>query len=237
MLKNKIHIASFSWTKFVLIVIIIVLAVISLKQYSTNKDFNKKLKLNNEARKDTIEHFQNNEGLWVAEKKAFQTTIKEMNILIDDILHENEQLSTQIKSFKKPTSASSNTTKVSIEKVDVKFTNPVDFKFDREFQKITTHYNLYGKVNQFGIYDFRFLATNNQTLVTGIKKTGLFSTDFTSELINSNPIFLTSDMTNIDFTENQKRFSIAVFSGYVIPPNLKPTFAVGVGVSYHLIQF
>lgn len=237
MLKNKIVIPSFSWTKFVQIVIIIVLVVISLKQYSTNKDFEEKLKLNNEARKDTIEYYTNKLGQIVAEKKAFQTTIKEMDILIDDILHENEQLSNQIKDFKKPTSASSNTTKVSVENVDVKFANPIPYSFDREFQKTTDNYNLYGKVNQFGIYDFRFLATNNQTLVTGIKKTGLFSTDFTSELINSNPIFLTSDMTNIDFTENQNRFSIAVFGGYVLPPNLKPTFAVGIGVSYHLIQF
>lgn len=237
MLKNKIHIPSFSWTKFIQIVIIIVLAVTSLKQCSANKDFKKKLKLNNEARKDTIEFYTNKLGQIVAEKKAFQTTIKEMDLLIDDILHDNEQLKQQIKTFKKPTSAHSNTTKVSIKNVDVKFANPIDFNFDREFEKITDNYNLYGRVNQYGIYDFRFLATNNQTLVTGIKKTGLFSTDFTSELINSNPIFFTDDMKNIDFTESKKRFGISVFGGYVIPPNLKPTFAVGVGVSYDLFRF
>lgn len=222
---------------FTYISIILILLVISLKQCNTNKDFKQKLYLNNEARLDTIEYYTNKLGLEVAEKKAFQTTLKERELLISDVLNENEQLKQQIKEFKKPTSASSNTTTIEVKNIDIKFANAIPYSFEREFKKLTNNYSLYGKVNQFGIYDFRFLATNKQTLVTGIKKTGLFSSDFTSELINSNPIFRTTDMTNIDFTNSKKRFGISLFGGYVLTSNLQLTPAIGVGVSYDFFRF
>lgn len=232
MLKNKIHIPSFSWTKFVQMVVIVVLSVLLFNQCNITAQKEKTYQQNLEAKNDSIEFYQNKQGLWVAEKKAFQGRIKEILPFIE----ENKQLKETIKSFKKPKSAHSSDIKVEVKDVDVKFANSIPYSFEREFKKLTNNYAISGSVNQYGL-KLNFIATTQLTLATGIKKTGLFTSDFTSEVTLSNSNFSVSNMDNIDFTEKQSKFSIAVFGGYVIPANLKPTFAVGIGVSYRLFSF
>lgn len=236
MLKNKIHIASFSWTNFVQIVFIVILSVLLLNQCNVTAQKEKAYQQNLEAKNDSIEFYQNKQGLWVAEKKAFQTTVKEMDRLIDDYLFDNSQLKETIKSFKTPKSAHSSDIKVEVKDVDVKFANPIPFSFEREFKKATNNYGISGLVNQYGL-KLNFIATTQLTLATGIKKTGLFTSDFTSEATLSNSNFSISNMDNIDFTEKQSRFALSLFGGYVIPANLNPTFAVGIGISYDVVRF
>lgn len=221
---------------FTYIAIIIALTIFSFHQCNKNNNFQQKIEINNQARNDTIEFYENEKKQLVAEKKAFQTTIKEMDLLIDDILNDNEQLKNTIASFKKPKSASSTDIKVQVKDVDVKFAKPIPFNFEREFEKITNQYAISGIVNQSG-FTFNFLATNRQTLATGLKKKGLFSSDFTSELTNSNNIFTVTDMTNIDFTERKKRFGISVFGGYGFTSNFQFQPVIGIGVSYDIFRF
>lgn len=186
---------------------------------------------NNEARNDTIDYFKNEVGQVVAEKKSFQTTIKEMDIYIDDILHENTQLEKTIKTFKKPTSASSVDIKVAVNDVDIKFENPVNHVFSRNFALNNPDYTFNGTVNQYGL-KINFLASTRQTRATGDVSTGLFSKDFATHLVNSNPIFTPTDMTNIDFTEKKSRFRFSVFLGPVITPKFQLTIGAGAGLTY-----
>lgn len=156
-----------------------------------------------------------------------------MDLLLDDVLFDNEQLQQTIASFKKPKSASSAEIKVEVKDVDVLFAAPIPFTFSTEFKKITKNYAFSGVANEYGL-TFNFFATTKQTLATGLKKTGVFKTDFTSELTNSNKIFTVTDMTNIDFTERKKRFGIGISFGIGVYSN---GFFVGPSINYNLIEF
>lgn len=234
--KSDIISNSFKMKNFIYIVIIVILSIICIQQCRNKVTFKNQLKQNQEARKDTIEYYKNELGQTVAEKKAFQTSLADKEILIADVLQENQQLKNQIASFKKPTSASSTDIKVEVKDVQYHFKNPVNYDFSRKFTITDKNYSFYGEVNQFGI-NLNFLATNRQTLATGLKKRGWFSSYFTSEATNSNDIFTITDMTNINFQEKPKRFGLSVFTGYGVMTNFQTGPVIGVGISYDLFRF
>ena len=218
---------------FTQIALILILAIISLNQCVTNKEFKQKLNQNNLALIDSIKYYKNSLGLEVAEKQTFQGTSKQLAIYLDVEKLKNKQLQETISDFKKLENASSVNQTIKIDSVDIPFDKKVSVDFVRKFLKQTEYYTFSGEVNQIGI-NINFLSNNLQTQATGIKSTGWLSSEYRTEITNSNPFISTADFSNFNFTERKKRFGIGVSFGFGF---YQKGFFIGPSVNYNLINF
>ena len=221
---------------FINTAIIVVLTLLLLNQCRITAHQKKTNKVNQLALLDTVSYYKNAQGIWVAEKQTFQGTEKELKSILESKLAENSQLRETIKKFKKLQNASSVNQLIKIDSVDIPFDKKVSVNFVRKFFKKTDYYTFSGEVNQIGI-NINFLSTNLQTQATGVKRLGWLSSEYRTEISNSNPFITTTNFDNFNFVKKKKRFALSIFGGYALTSNFQFTPVVGFGVSYDLFQF
>ena len=182
---------------------------------------------------DSVTHYRNKQGLWVAEKKLFLGTEKDLKHIIKS---KDKAFQKIIKSFKKPVAATIIKTEVHIDTVFIPYENPSKFKmpvFELDFSSETKHYTIHGTSTEKGVNILDITIPNTQSIVIGKKKIGFFKYEHRIEVINSNPLIKTEDVDGFSFRPKPKRFGLGVFVGYSTDLEV----VIGVGVTYNPISF
>jgi hypothetical protein len=218
------------------ITIIILLSILLVNQCRKTTSIKKTNAHNQIALLDSISFYKNKLGIEVAEKLAFKGTANELKIIVETKKAENQQLKTALESFKKVDNANSVNQSIKIDSVDIPFDKKLSVNFVRKFLKQTDFYTFSGEVNQLGI-NINFLSNNLQTSVTGVKSIGWLSSEYRTEISNSNPYISTNNFDSFSFQPKKKRFGLGVFSGYAITSEFKPTLAIGLGFTYNFLSF
>ena len=214
-------------------IIIAALTVFCFYLLRTNKE-NKNTATNNiETLTDSISYYQNKQGLWVAEKKLFQGTEKDLRQIINS---KDKAFQKLIKSFKKPVAAAVVKTVTHVDTVFVPYENPSKFKlpvFELDFNSETKHYTIHGTSTEKGINILDISIPNTQSIVIGKKKIGWFKYEHRMEVVNSNPLIKTEDVDGFSFRPKPKRFGLGLFVGYTTDLEV----VIGAGVTYDLVSF
>ena len=180
---------------------------------------------------DSIGHYKNKEGVWVAEKKLFQGTEKELRHIIKS---KDKAFQKLLKTFKKPIAAATVKTITKIDTVFIPYETKIDLPvFKLPFSKISKHYSISGISTNEGIGISDISIPNTQSVVIGKKKTGWFKSEYRIDVENSNPHIKTTDLDGFSFRPKPKRFGLGVFVGYSTDLEV----VIGVGVSYNILSF
>ncbi|QQV90656.1 hypothetical protein Danklef5_24 [Polaribacter phage Danklef_5] len=233
MLKNRIVIKSFSMKNFLQIAAIVVLLIICINQCVSKNELKKTIELNELAEKDTIEYYTNQLGLEVAEKLSFKGTAKELEGYLQSARDSSKQFAEASKNWEEIASALQIELEFKVDSVDIPFDQPINFEFTRNFYKKTSSYTFSGEVNQFGL-NINAFAKATITPITGMKATGLFSSDFSTEITSSNNLIRVTDFNSFNFVDRKKRFGIGFSLGFGL---YQKGFFVGPSINYNLIQF
>lgn len=236
MVKQIINFNLFAMRNFIQIALIVGLSVLLLNQCRQTAQLKKSNKHNQLTLLDSVKYYQNKLGLEVAEKLAFKGTSKELQTILDTKKEENQQLKVALEKFKKVDNATSVNQTIKIDAVDIPFDKKVSVNFVRKFLNQTDFYTFSGEVNQLGI-NINFLSNNLQTSITGVKSVGWLSSEYRTEISNSNPFISTNNFDSFTFQKKQKRFGVSFFGGYAFTSNFQFQPVVGVGVSYDLFRF
>lgn len=186
---------------------------------------------NIEALTDSLGHYKNKEGVWVAEKKLFQGTEKDLRQVIKSKDIAFQKL---LKTFKKPVAAATVETITKIDTVFIPYENKIDLPvFELPFSKISKHYSLSAISTNEGVGISEVSIPNTQNVVIGKKKTGWFKSEYRIDVENSNPLIKTTDLDGFSFRPKPKRFGLGVFVGYSTDLEV----VIGVGVNYNILSF
>lgn len=161
--------------------IIIILLAINLFTWSKYKDSENQSEQNAKALNDTIKYHKNKYGQEVASKLAIQTSF-------DNLKYENDTLKEAIKKFKKPITIIQTEQVVKIDTFYVSFKDSIKCVFSQDIIKANTYYSFSANVSNKGFKLNNLEVFNDQTIVTGFKKQGLFKKPLlVTEITNSNP--------------------------------------------------
>ena len=186
---------------------------------------------NIESLTDSISHYKNKEGVWVAEKKLFQGTEKDLRQVIKS---KDKSFQKLLKSFKKPVAAATIKTITKIDTVFIPYERKIDLPiFELPFNKVTKHYSISGISTNKGVGVLDIIIPNTQNIVIGKKKIGWFKNEYRIEIENSNPLIKTTDLDGFSFRPKPKRFGLGVFVGYSSDLEV----VIGVGVNYNILSF
>ncbi|MDO6813833.1 hypothetical protein [Tenacibaculum soleae] len=221
-MKNTIEIA-----------LIIILSVLLFNQCEETAQFKTTLKNNELAKADTIEYYINAIGLEVAEKLTYKGTAEQLEVYLSEKSKESNQFKEAAKGWRKKYNALHIKLEFVLDSVDVLFNKPVPYNFERTFEKLTKDYALKGIANQNGLnIDFRAKATI--TPFTGVKPTGLFTSEHRTEITSSNDNIQITDFENFNFVEKPKRWGVGLSFGFGFYCN---GFFIGPSVNYNAISF
>lgn len=157
--------------------IIIVLVILLIHQFEDNKILSDNLKASNSK----VKYHKNKYGQIVASKLSLQYELK-------DLKHENDTLRESVRKFKKPLTIIQTKQVVKIDTLYIPFEKPINCDFTRLLEKETSYYMFKGKVDSLGFKIDNLTLFNNQTIVTGFKRQGLFKKPLlTTEITNTNP--------------------------------------------------
>ena len=180
---------------------------------------------------DSLGHYQTKEGVWVAEKKLFQGTEKDLKQIIKS---KDKAFQKLLKSFKKPVAAAVIKTVTQIDTVFIPYKTKIDLPvFELSFSKDAKHYSINGISTNEGINILDISIPNSQNVVVGKKKIGWFKREYRIEVANSNPHIKVTDLDGFSFRPKPKRFGLGVFVGYSTDLEV----VIGVGVAYNLLSF
>lgn len=222
---------------FIYIFVIVVLGVV-LFQSTCNNISNKKLSEQNiEALNDRVEYYVNELGYEVAEKKALQGSKKELLSIIDSKAKENEQLIIAIEGFKNTTTATKIITETRIDTFEILLTDTVPIEFSIPFEKYSKHFTISGVISPSTIVFNKIVIPNEQSIVIGNKRLGLFKEEYRAEVTNSNPLIRVKEIESYNFKVPRKRFGIGIVGGYGFNTNLDNGLFIGVGLSYNILSF
>ena len=186
---------------------------------------------NIEALTDSLGHYKNKEGVWVAEKKLFQGTEKDLRQVIKS---KDKAFQKLLKTFKKPVAAATVKTVTQIDTVFIPYETKIDLPvFELPFSKVAKHYSISGTSTNKGISISEVSIPNTQNVVIGKKKIGWFKSEYRIEIKNSNPLIKTTDLDGFSFRPKPKRFGLGVFVGYSTDLEV----VIGVGVNYNILSF
>lgn len=211
------------------IIIIIALLVLNFHQWRERKADANSYTSNMEVLNDSISHYQNKEGKWVAERKAFQGEKKELEELLKT---QGDQLVKALKKTK-PTTATKIVTETKIDTVFISYKVPVEIDFSSPFSKKTKFYSINGLATSEGINIFNITIPNEQSVVVGKKKLGFLKYEYRAEVTNSNPLIQVTELAAFNFQERKKRFHFGPFAG--LSTQGQATF--GLGITYSVISF
>ena len=186
---------------------------------------------NIEALTDSLGRYQTKEGAWVAEKKLFHGTERDLKQIIKS---KDAAFQNLLKSFKKPVAAAVIKTVTIIDTVFIPYENKIDLPvFELPFSKVAKHYSINGISTNEGISILDIEIPNTQSIVIGKKKIGWFKYEHRIEVVNSNPLIKTKDLDGFSFRPKPKRFGLGVFVGYSTDLEV----VIGVGINYNLLSF
>lgn len=212
-----------------LVILVILLSILNFHQWRERKEASKTYVSNLEVLNDSISHFKNKQGLWVAERKVFQGNEKQLKELIKT---QGEQLTKAVKSFKKPKAAVKIATETEIDTVFIPYKIELP-PFNISFNEIKKHYSINGFSTEKGIFINSLTIPNEQSVVVGKKKIGFLKYEYRAEVTNSNPLVQVTELTSFNFKEKKNRFHLGPFAGIGSNGN----FTFGFGVSYSLLSF
>ena len=186
---------------------------------------------NIEALTDSLGGYQTKEGAWVAEKKLFQGTERDLKQIIKS---KDAAFQKLLKSFKKPVAAAVIKTVTIIDTVFIPYETKIDLPvFELPFSKVAKHYSINGISTNEGISILDISIPNTQSIVIGKKKIGWFKYEYRIDVANSNPLIKTKDLDGFSFRPKPKRFGLGVFVGYSTDLEI----VIGVGINYNLLSF
>jgi len=157
---------------------------ISAKLYLEKVDIYKINTKNIKASNDSIKYYKNKFNNEVASKLAFQYDLSQLK----DVASENIKLKESIKRFKKPITVIETVQIIKIDTLYIPFKNKIDCVFNEDIIKANNHYSLSANVSNIGFKINNLTMFNEQTIVTGLKRQGLFKKPLlTTEITNTNP--------------------------------------------------
>ena len=208
-----------------------VLIVLCIYLWRSNRQTKYTTSNNIGALTDSLGHYQTKEGVWVAEKKLFQGTEKDLKQIIKS---KDAAFQKLLKSFKKPVAAAVIKTITKIDTVFIPYKTKIDLPvFELSFSKNAKHYSINGISTNEGINILDISIPNSQNVVVGKKKIGWFKREYRIEVANSNPHIKVTDLDGFSFRPKPKRFGLGVFVGYSTDLEV----VIGVGVAYNLLSF
>ena len=213
--------------KYLQPLLILVLAVLCVHLWKMKSAAVKTHEDNLGVLNDSISHYKNKEGLWVAERKAFQGEKKELEELIKT---QGEQLKKAVKQFKQPAAAVKIKTVVEVDTVLVPYVNKTELDFHLPFDRTTEHYSLKGFVSNAGVSFLSVEIPNEQSVIVGKKKTGFLKYEYRAEVTNSNPLIKVTELSSFNFMDKKIRFHLGPYVG--IGSNGSVAFGIGVGYSF-----
>ena len=168
-------------------------------------------------------------GQLVTEKGVLEVTEKDLR---KQVYIKDDSLKLLIDKFKDPQIVYRIKSEIFIDSIPIPYKIPIQYEFERDLLVFTEHYTLTGKSTHLGVTIKDLTIPNTQRIVTGVKR-GLFRTEISTSVTNSNPYIQTLDIeTQKQYIPNRK-LGVGAFAGIDITGN--PT--VGIGLSWHLIEF
>tara|TARA_R110000824_G_scaffold348631_2_gene535367 strand:+ start:232 stop:867 length:636 start_codon:yes stop_codon:yes gene_type:complete len=144
-------------------------------------------KINNQnilALNDSIKYHKNKYGKEVASKLVLQYSLSQLK----DVSKQNKELKETIKNFKKPITIIETKQVVKLDTIYIPFDKPIEHVFSKDFSSTNEYYQLTASVSNLGLKLSNLTINNNQSVVVGWKKQGLFKKPLlTTEITNSNP--------------------------------------------------
>lgn len=184
---------------------------------------------------DSVRYYKNRNNENVATKLALFGEVENLNLLLAKQKDKNQRLQQLVDRYKNVNAAASITQETVIDTFYTTFSEPIQCRFDRRFQKTDPHYYLSGRVNETGIYHDMIRLYDTISLVIGERKNGfLKQRTFSIDAVNSNPNVSITELDAYSFTPKPKRWSLGPYVGY--DPFMKRVSA-GVSLQYSLIQF
>lgn len=157
---------------------------LSVKLYFDKKNISQINTSNIKASNDSIKYYKNKFGNEVASKLAFQYDLSQLK----NVASENVKLKEVIKKFKKPITIIETVQVVKIDTMYIPFENKIDCVFNEDIIKGTEYYSFSANVSEIGFKLNYLKLFNNQTIITGLKRQGLFKRPLlTTEITNTNP--------------------------------------------------
>lgn len=154
---------------------------------------NKKLKSNINALQDTIKYKENKIGGITASKKALLVSEKELR---KEVYFKDERIAKLTKDFITLKSIVKVEQEVKIIEVPIMYKDTIPFKFEKVFNIKEKWYSIEGMSNQKGITISNLNLPNEQFLIIGEKREGIFKSKYLSiDVINTNPNFKTTNIT------------------------------------------
>ncbi|MDA8956143.1 hypothetical protein N9H19_00800 [Flavobacteriales bacterium] len=209
-------------------ILILVLTIICVKGYLDSRNSKEYYSNNLEILTDSIYYYENRLGQEVASVGVYKGEVEDLKKLVKI---KSKQLEAALKTFKKPISAISINSELSLDTLFVPIN--IDAEFNISFNEINKHYNISGESSNKGLSIYSLIIPNEQSIVIGKKRVGFFQYEHKAEVINSNPFIQTVGVSSFDFTPPKKRFGVGLFAGYDF--RLQPT--IGVGVTYDVFRF
>jgi hypothetical protein len=180
---------------YLVVVALVVVILLWLKSCQVNNENIVGLKSYNEMQADSLKIYKTKEGTWASDKKAADITQDNY----EGLLKENADLKKQVKDFKKVNAVinAKNETKIDTVKLVFRDSIPCDFG-SRDFVVDSAWYSISGKVtNKYVLLD-EILITDNQAIVIGDLRQGLFKrSEYSVKVTHTNPYIQTTGLSAI----------------------------------------
>lgn len=170
--------------------VIAILAIIVVYLYIGNMNAKNVNTQNIKASNDTIKTYQDKLGRVVSEKDAYLVSLR-------DIKHLNDSLGVALKNIKPQTIIEYKTEYKDTTKVEVVYIKELPIKFNIPFSYSDKWCKLQGMSTNKGLTFYNREFYNKQTIILGMKSTGLFSRDeVIARVVNTNPKMKVLNMTS-----------------------------------------
>lgn len=218
------------------VVLYVVLAVLSFflfQQFQRNAELKNEKESVSNFLKDTVSYYQNRLGQEIAHKEVLRGDKQTLEVLLSEKTDSLGQLKRLVENFRRVNVAGNITTETRIDTVKIPYEVPIPEEFTRDFEKHDEHYSITGISTNHGLTINNLTIPNTLSFAIGDRKTGLFSSEYRIEAVNSNPHVTTTGMDTYTVKTNKGIVSIDVQAGYGMTTH-GPSPYVGVGLSLDL---
>ncbi|WP_424493874.1 hypothetical protein [Salinimicrobium sp. GXAS 041] len=219
--------------KILLYAAVVVLAFLLFRQCDKTAEQRKEKNSIQAFLNDTISYYDNEIGQEVAQKEAIQGSKQALEVLLSEKMDSLGQLKRLVKNFRNVDAAGNVTTVTIIDSIPVPYEVPVPMEFSRDFEKSTQFYSLSGISTNRGLTINNLTVPNTLSFAIGKKKTGLFSSEYRIEAVNSNPYVLTTGLDSYTFKSSKGLISLDAQIGYGLTVYGATPYA-GVGLGFDL---
>lgn len=198
---------------------------LSIKLYFDKNEISNRYDRNIKAQNDTIKYYKNKFNNEVASKLAIELTLSEFKTTVKGQSKEIQRLKEAVKRFKKPIATIQSKQEITFKPTQIEFVEPINCDFKRDINFFDKYYQLNAKVSNIGFNIDSLKLFNNQDIVIGYKKQGLFKKPLlTAEITNTNPYIKQVEIKPIVIKYNEpiyKKWYITIPTGIIIGSLLK----------------